>query len=254
MPTGPQFGLASAAYRAYRPEYPGALFARIFAHLPAEAMRRAVDLGAGTGLSVKPLCGRFAEVIAVEPDAAMAESLRSIDRDVLTLRCAAEECSLPPGSVNLVTSGNAFYWMDAARVLPRVAQWLGQQGVLAVYRGGFPRVAGRAGEILAREMREHWEEYRAAILRDEGHTERAIRASNLFAEVAREEIPHVLEWSAAQVAGFCSSTSYGSAYMRTLGEPQQYLRRLEAELEAATGGRPILMDFGLELILAKKNT
>lgn len=220
--------------------------------MPASATRRAVDLGAGTGLSVGPLCERFAEVIAVEPDAAMAEHLRALGRKVMALRCSAEECSLPPGAVDLVTSGNAFYWMDATRVLPRVAQWLAPDGVLAVYRGGFPRATGDVERILQREMNEHWDTYRAAVLRDDSHSERSIRASNLFGDIAREEIPHVVHWSAAQVAGFCSSTSYASAYMRTLGEPQQYLRDLEMELQCAAGVTPIRLEFGLELIIAKK--
>ena len=69
------------------------------------------------------------------------------------------------------------------------------------------------------------------VLRDEGYSERVIRASNLFGDIKVERVPHIVEWTPAQAAGFCSSTSYGAAYLRTLGEPQrlQACRRIELD-------------------------
>jgi trans-aconitate methyltransferase len=73
----PRFGPIAGAYQAYRPAYPQALFDRILEALPPKNRRRAIDLGAGTGLSTLPLCRWFAEVVAVEPDPQMVCSSTS---------------------------------------------------------------------------------------------------------------------------------------------------------------------------------
>jgi len=59
MPLETRFGDAVAAYAAYRPEYPAELWEKILAGIPPEHRQRAVDLGAGTGLSAVPLAQWF---------------------------------------------------------------------------------------------------------------------------------------------------------------------------------------------------
>jgi len=56
-----------------------------------------MDLGAGTGKSTIPLLGRFAEVMAIEPDPLMVEKLRTSTRLVIYSKCFGR--GLYPGTV-----------------------------------------------------------------------------------------------------------------------------------------------------------
>ncbi|HUJ81764.1 MAG TPA: methyltransferase domain-containing protein, partial [Candidatus Acidoferrales bacterium] len=112
-----RFGHAVDEYVAYRPEYPAELFERIMAVLPSERRQRAMDLGAGTGNSIRPLLAHFAEVIAVEPDPLMAEKLRALGARAQVRVTSAEDVVLEAASVDLVTVAAALYWMDVPRVM-----------------------------------------------------------------------------------------------------------------------------------------
>ena len=207
----PQFGLAEKAYSAFRPAYPTALFGLILERVPPDRRKRAVDLGAGTGLSSQELCRHFDEVIAVEPDEAMARWLYQLVPNLAVRQMRAEDCSFEAASVDLVTCGNAFYWMDGPRVLARIAGWLTAEGLLAVNRGSFPRCPPPVQAVLEREMVAHWDAFRHDRLRDEEYSIRTIRAAPQFAIVAVESVPNTVSMTATQLAGFCASTSYGSA-------------------------------------------
>lgn len=248
----PRFGQAAAAYRAFRPDYPLALFERILEALPAHRRNVAMDLGAGTGLSALPLCRWFREVIAVEPDPRMAAELAGTRPNLVVRSTTAEECAQDRESVDLVTAGTAFHWMDGPRVLANVAAWLRPQGIFAVYSGPFPGAPDAVRAIVRREFELHWDRFRHERLRQKDYNQRTIRASRELSDVQQISIPNPLYFSPRQLVGFCSSTSYGSAYIRSLEDPEAYLRELETAFRQASPNDMIPMDFGLELILARK--
>jgi SAM-dependent methyltransferase len=252
MPFEPRFGPAASAYGAFRPEYPPALFERILEEVPARPRERAVDLGAGTGLSALPLCRWFGEVIAVEPDAQMAAQLAGRRANLVVEHSTAEECRLERDSADLVTSGTAFHWMDGARVLENVVAWLRPGGVLAIYSYPFPGMAEPFRGMVRREFEQHWERFRHERLREKDYARRAVAAAAGLGDVRVMAIPHVVEFSVSELIGFFSSTSYGNAYMRTLEDPGAYLKRLESDFRKASGDAMIPADFALELILARK--
>lgn len=247
--TGPRFG--AGVYRAYRPTYPEALFQRIVDELPPPR-RRALDLGAGTGLSTAPLCSWFDEVIAVEPDPAMAASLASLSQRVQVRSVSAEECDEPTGSVDLVTSGNAFYWMDGPEIVTKVARWLRPGGLLVVYRYGFPQAPREVQSLLAEELFQRWGAYVHARLLDTDYSQQVIESSGAFPEVRKQLAPNDVYLDAHQLVGFFHSTSFGSAYLETLPDGAQYLSALERRIVAAVGPDPFPVDFGLEVIAARK--
>jgi SAM-dependent methyltransferase len=252
MPFEPRFGPAASAYGAFRPEYPPALFERILEEVPARPRERAVDLGAGTGLSALPLCRWFREVIAVEPDAQMAAQLAGRQANLVVENTTAEECRLERGSADLVTSGTAFHWMDGPRVLENVAVWLRPGGALAVYGYPFPGMPEPFRGMVRREFEQHWERFRHERLREKNYARRAVAAAAGLGDVRVMTIPHVVEFSVPELIGFFSSTSYGNAYMRTLEDPGAYLKRLESDFRKASADAMIPADFTLELILARK--
>ncbi len=248
----PHFGEAAAAYSAYRPEYPPALFERILEALPADRRDLAIDLGAGTGLSALPLCPWFREVIAVEPDPQMAARLAGIPPNLVVRNTTAEECAQASGSVDLVTSGTAFHWMDGPRVLANVAGWLRSEGALAVYSYPFPGAPDAVRKVVRREFELHWDRFRHERLRQKDYSRRTIRASRELGNVQEILISHILYFTPRQLVGFCSSTSYGSAYIRTLENPDAYLRELETAFREASPNDMIPLDFKVELLLARK--
>jgi SAM-dependent methyltransferase len=247
-----RFGPAVEAFRAFRPGYPTEVFAQILSAIPEERRERAVDLGAGTGLSAVPLCAWFREVIAVEPDPQMAAELAGKHSHLKVRNEKAEDCALPAECADLATCGTAFHWMDGPRVLGKVRKWLRPGGVLAIYNYPVPKVAGLVQEVIDREFELHWDKFRHPRLNDESYVERTFLAHHGLSDVKSLKIPNVVNFTPEEAVGFCQSTSYGSAYMRTLADPRPYLQELLAAFRRASGGRPIAADFSISMFMARK--
>ena len=246
--TTPEFGLAGAAFRAFRPEYPTALFEIIEAEAgPARGL--VIDLGAGTGLSTAPLSTRFERVIAVEPDAAMAAALSDLADNIEVDPRSAEAFSAESDSADLVTAGNSFYWFDGQAVADRIGRWLIRGAPFAAYRYRFPGATGAAGAIIQREDQAHWDSFRHDRLRDQEYTKRTLLDCSAFAEVSVHELPGIRHLTPQALAGFFASSSFASAYAREIGDAD-YFTRLAEELEKACGPT-IEIDSSVELILAR---
>jgi SAM-dependent methyltransferase len=108
------FGAAAAEYERARPTYPDAAVDWI---VPAGA-RRVADVGAGTGKLTRSLLARGLEVTAVEPLAEMREIL-------------AADLPLADDSVDLVTYGQAWHWVEVEPALAEAARVLRPGGTLA---------------------------------------------------------------------------------------------------------------------------
>jgi trans-aconitate methyltransferase len=254
MPFDTQFGRAKAAYVAHRPTYPEAIYQLITDAL-GTARDKAVDLGAGTGLSTAPLCERFREVVAIEPDPAMAEELRRAVPNARVLQVPAEEFPADLAPVNLVTVANAFYWMDGPVIAERVAQILGKSGLFAVYRHKFPTTgAGPVRAILEAELTDRWDQFRDRRLADEGYSRRVIESANSLAQVELHTVSHGIDRTAAQIVGLIRSTSFGAAYLRSLSDPSAYVTDLEQRIKSVIGEGQVRLDLNIELILARRRS
>ncbi len=249
----PRFGKAATTYSAFRPEYPSKLYERILAAAPPERRDRAMDLGAGTGISTRPLCRWFREVIAVDPDAEMAKGLSGLADNIVVRTATAEECIQEPGTVDLVASGTAFHWMDGPHVLSNIDCWLREGGALAIFSYRFPGTPATVQAVIQEEFDRHWDQYRHDRLRDEDHARRTVLAvSERFQDMEEIQIPYVVQFSPRQLAGFFASTSYGAAYIRTLENSNTYLEELETRFRNATTDDMIPVDFPVGLIQARK--
>jgi SAM-dependent methyltransferase len=250
MASAPRFGPLKDDYVAYRPGFPDALY-RLLAESPGTPRQRAVDLGAGTGLATAPLCAWFAEVVAVEPDAEMARELRQAVPQARVLAVRAEELPEDLGPVDLVTAANAFYWMDGLVVAERVARVLRPGGLFAVYRT-LPNAPGPVQAVVAQEYAAHWDQFRHPRLLDEEYSRRVLAAAGGFRDVTVQTVPHEAEFDARRLVGLVRSTSFASAYLRTLADPEGYLADLERRVRAAAGDRPFPLDLSVELVLARR--
>jgi SAM-dependent methyltransferase len=245
------FGAQSGEYRAFRPAWPAEVFARILARVPPPR-RRALDLGAGTGLVAVRLSEHFREVVALEPDARMLAQVEPRP-GLTTVHGRAEDARFDPASFELVTAGNAFHWMDGPAVLAGVAGWLAPRGVVALFHYNPPHAAeGRLEEILAREYTVVWREHVHARLHDLDYTRRTLATSPLGAGMEAHRIPYDVALSLPELMGFLRSTSYGGGYARALPDPEGYWRDLEARIRAGAGPEPHVLDFHVNLFLAPR--
>jgi SAM-dependent methyltransferase len=246
------FGIAAESYSAFRPSYPAVIYEEILSYVPETNRNLAVDFGAGTGINTVALCDWFRQVIAIEPDPKMAA--RIVSHPNLTVKNAsAEICDLPPGRVDLATCATSFHWMDGPRVLDNLRRWLRPGGIFAAYAYPFPKFSGPAGAAILREFHGHWEPLGHPRLADPDYSWRTIRQGPLEILVDRP-IPWALLVTSEQAIGFCASTSYANAHMKTLADPAGYLRALRVEVEREARGNLIEMDFGLHLAICRNSS
>lgn len=127
-------------YAAYRRPYPASFFDLLSEVFRLDGSGRLLDLGCGTGQIAIPLAGRFAEVVAMDPDPGVLEEARlaiskagaanialvrggSSDLDALLMRL---------GDFRLVTMGSSFHWMDRDATLASLSRMVTPGGGIVV--------------------------------------------------------------------------------------------------------------------------
>ncbi len=105
-------------YARYRPHYPAAVIELLEASCGLHPGSVVADIGSGTGILSQMLLSVGCRVYGVEPNPGMREAgerllcgfplFASVDG-------AAEASTLPDGSVDIVTAGQAFHWFDRPR-------------------------------------------------------------------------------------------------------------------------------------------
>jgi SAM-dependent methyltransferase len=104
-------------YVRYRPSYPSGVTRLLAANAGLSPKSSAADIGSGTGIFTRSLLDTGAEVFAVEPNDAMrasSEAELGNRPNFKSVKGTAEATGLPPSSVSLVTSAQAFHWFDPA--------------------------------------------------------------------------------------------------------------------------------------------
>jgi ubiquinone/menaquinone biosynthesis C-methylase UbiE len=124
------FDANADAYEAARPSYPAEAVAHVVGHGRISPGARVLDLAAGTGKLTRLLVPTGAEVVAVEPVAAMRDQLARLLPAVEVLDGTAEDLPLPAGSVDAVTVAQAFHWFDPPAALAEIHRVLRPGGHL----------------------------------------------------------------------------------------------------------------------------
>src|SRR5690349_9949875 len=119
-------------YERARPSYPDAAVDLIVDVCGLGPGVTVCDLAAGTGKLTRLLVPSGAEIVAVEPVAAMRDQLLRAVPGVEVLDGTAETIPLGDGSVDAVTVAQAFHWFDTDRALPELRRVLRPGGHLVL--------------------------------------------------------------------------------------------------------------------------
>lgn len=129
------FGLSPENYHSARPAYPPAVWDILRQRAGLRPGISILEIGAGTGLATEHLLEHNPQrLLAVEPDARLAEFLRArLGRPELdVIEQPFEELNEVPQSYDLVVSATAFHWLDAVPALRRIHALLRDGGAVAL--------------------------------------------------------------------------------------------------------------------------
>jgi SAM-dependent methyltransferase len=247
---GKSFGQIVDTYETFRPDYPPEVFSRILASA-TPPRRTLVDLGVGTGKLARGFVDAFEEVIGVEPDAVMAEKLKSLEPKITVRMGTAENIFFESSSVDVVTIGHALHWMDPQAVLAQVARWLRIGGLFAICGGGFCPPDGPARDLVEKEFETRWAAFRDPKTKKQ-FPEDVLRSSPQMSVIDSLIVPDLRTLSVAEYVGYCRSTSHGNAYARSLSDPASYWRDFDSRLRAAQPDNRLQVDFSRFLMLLHK--
>ncbi len=122
-------------YVRYRPSYPAALIDSLASRANLTRESVIADIGAGTGILTKMLLPIAGRVHAVEPNAEMRAAVEhnlSNQIGFQSINGTAETTSLPSGSVDLITAGQAFHWFDIPKTRAEFTRILKPEGLVAL--------------------------------------------------------------------------------------------------------------------------
>jgi SAM-dependent methyltransferase len=198
----------SSLYAKSRPTYPE----RVVAELASLALarERALDVGTGNGQSALLLARNFDQVHATDASAAQIAEAFPHERISYAVE-AAERCSLPDASCDLILAAQAAHWFDPEPFGVEVRRLLKPSGIVAAIGYGWwyvdPQVDAIIGERLLRPIEPHWlpgnwlliNGYRDLRLPGE---EVRLTPSAIHLEWQRHDVEaYVLSWSVVQKLG-----------------------------------------------------
>jgi SAM-dependent methyltransferase len=232
---------AVAAYERGRPGYPEEAVAELVRRLRVAPGATVLDLAAGTGKLTRQLLATGADLVAVEPVAAMRERLaRALAPRpgkapggpawVRVVGGTAEAIPLRDGSLDAVTVGQAFHWFDGPRAvaeLHRILRPGGRLGLIWNVRDESRPAVAAITAILDRHAGD------APRYRD-GRWRAAFDAGDGFTPLAERTFHHLHRLERAAVLDRFASISFIAAL------PDADRARVLAEIDQVIAAEPSL--------------
>jgi ubiquinone/menaquinone biosynthesis C-methylase UbiE len=256
-PASSPFDGAAAYYAPFRAPYGAEAM-----HCLVEAFRldhraRVLDLGAGPGTIAIPLSPLVAEVVAIDPDAAMLEEGRRLaakaGRSNIRWICsAAEDISESLGEFRLATIGQAFHWMDRDLVLRRLSKLIEDGGGLALVNPGKRRPQesweAAANKVVVKFLGPR---VRHPQMNREPEHEPSLWRSECFTTFTVREFPNQITRDIVSILGCLYSTS-GSARPRFGDRVVEFETELVAALLSLAPSGTFKEQIETEVLVAPK--
>lgn len=214
------FSHGAAAYAAFRPRYPAALFAWLAAHAPAwgrtgHPAHRAWDCATGSGQAAIGLAEQFGLVVASDASAAQLAQALPHPR-VRYLACSAERSALAGESVALVTVAQALHWLELDAFYAEARRVLVPGGLLAAWCYGLLRMEGEIGAVVRQfataTVGPFWPPERALV--DAGYAGLPFP----FAEIDAPALELEQAWSLNELVGYLGTWSAVRGYRQARGD------------------------------------
>ena len=174
-----------------------------------------LDMATGPGRLALALAPSLRDIVAVDVETEMlAEGKRVARRkgvaNVRWVHSGAEDLTVAPGSLDLVTIGEAFHRLDQGVVLRRIRQWL-KAGACVAIVGCFGVLdGGYAWQESLRRAVSDWTKSRPALPsgppRGKVHDARRLVEAG-FADVTNREFVESHTWTRESILGHLHSTS-----------------------------------------------
>ena len=129
------FNQKARDYALYRPQYAGEAIEALIDITGMDSTWNVADVGSGTGNVSRHLVDKADKVYAVEPEEAMrheAELLLGEYSSFISISATAERTSLPDNSIDMITTGQAFHWIDWTEALKEFSRILKPCGWIAL--------------------------------------------------------------------------------------------------------------------------
>jgi SAM-dependent methyltransferase len=244
------FGEAADLYERRRPGYPDALYEDLIALV--DPAKRTLEAGAGTGKATAELARRGLEVIALEPDQAMAEIASQACKglSVEVREISFEDWDGQHESFDLVVAAQAWHWIDGDRGPAVARRALRRGGVLAAWWNQAGDWNGPVREALDAVYRRYAPDLAGSVVNSSVHP---LRSDSLTLDGFELMEPRTYNWMQQYSAvSYCELLQTHSDHRMLPAEQlNELLRAVSEAIEEVSGGE-INYAYRTDLLTARR--
>ncbi len=166
------FNQKARDYALYRPQYASEAIEALIDTTGMDSTWNVADIGSGTGNVTRHLVDKVNQVFAVEPEEAMrdqAELLLEKYPSFKSIAATAENTTLDDKSIDLITVGQAFHWVDWTLALKEFDRILRPGGWIALLWNQYETTPDMDMDFIFKQGTQNRHSY--PVIFEEGWTE-----------------------------------------------------------------------------------